>query len=104
MGVIKGMLREEYERLLSLLEKYNNEVSRLPKGSLSVKEIRGRRYAYIARRINGKVNFKYIGRDSSKEVQRIAAEIHKRTEYKSKIRAVKRDIKELERALGGRKI
>jgi hypothetical protein len=104
MSIIKGMLQEEYERLKSLLAKYQAEVSKLPAGSVSEKQIKGNRYAYIARRRKSKIEFIYIGRASSPKVQSMRDEIKRRKDYESKIRILKEDIKELERALGGRKV
>lgn len=104
MGIVEGVLGEEYERLNSLMEKYRQEAARLPAGTVSIKEIRGNKYAYIARRVDGKLVFKYIGKASSPEVERIVGEVQKRREYESKMKLLKKDIKELKRALGGRKI
>lgn len=104
MSIVKAVLQEEYERLNSLMEKYRQEASRLPVGSVSIKEIRGHKYAYIARRIGGRISFQYIGKASSPEAARIVAAIQKRKEYESKMKSLRKDIKELERALDGRKI
>jgi hypothetical protein len=104
MGIIKGVLDEEYNRLISLHDKYAREVAKLPKGSLSIKEKSGQKYAYIAMRKGKKVVFEYIGKASSNEVNKLREGIRKRKDYEGRIKSIKSDLKELERALGGRKI
>ena len=104
MGIIKGVLEEEYKRLRSLSEKYRQDVSRLPAGSVSIKEISGHKYAYLARRKGKKVLFEYVGKASDPEVKSLQADIKKRKEIEAKRKSIKKDLKELERAIGGRKI
>jgi hypothetical protein len=104
MSIIKGVLEEEYNRLVKLRDRYEREAEKLPKGSVSVKEIAGKKYAYLAHRKGKKVVFDYVGKDSSNEVKNIRESIKKRKSLEVKLKAMKSDLKELERALGGRKI
>ncbi len=104
MSIIKGVLEEEYNRLLQLRDRYAREAAKLPKGSLSVKEISGQQYAYVASRKGKKVVFDYVGKASSDEVKSLSEGFKKRKDLEAKLKAMKSDLKELERALGGRKI
>lgn len=104
MGIIKGVLEEEYNRLVLLYGKYQRDLEKLPKGSLSVKEKSGQEYAYIARREGKRVVFDYVGKASSDEVKQIREKIKKRKELAARIKSIKSDLRELERALGGKKI
>jgi len=104
MSIIKAVLEEEYKRLQSLLGKYQREAAKLPKGAISIKKIAGQQYAYIAHRSGKKVIFDYIGKASSIKVKNLQEGVNKRKKYMIKIKSLKRDIKEMERALGGRKI
>lgn len=104
MSIIKGVLEEEYNRLMQLRDRYMREAAKLPKGSLSVKEKSGQEYAYLAHRKGKKVVFDYVGKASSDEVKKIRESIKKRKDLETKFKAIKKDLKELERALGGRKI
>lgn len=104
MGIVKGVLEEEYKRLKSLSDKYARDISRLPAGSISIKEISGHKYAYRARRMGKKVHFEYLGKASDPKVKSLQADIIKRKEFEAKRRSIKKDLNELERAIGGRKI
>lgn len=104
MSIIKGVLEEEYNRLVHLRDRYLNDIANLPKGSLSIKEKSGQEYAYIAHREGKKVVFDYIGKATSDEVKKLKERIKKRKDYEKKLKSIKSDLKELERALGGRKI
>lgn len=71
MSYVKGILQEELDRLESLYQKYDEKVSSLPRGSLSVKKRNNKEYLYLAYREKSKVKFKYIGpkpSDRSKEI------------------------------------
>jgi hypothetical protein len=62
MNVIQDIIREEYQRLSSLEKRYKSRVSRLPKGTLSIKERGSKSYAYLTfRDSRGKVASQYIG-------------------------------------------
>ncbi|HNV46214.1 MAG TPA: hypothetical protein PKJ16_04165 [Spirochaetota bacterium] len=104
MSILKGVLDEENKRLKRLLGKYQRDIDALIKGSVSIKDISGQRYAYIAKRKGDTVVFEYIGKASSDKVKRLLEEVNKRKKLTVKIKALKQDIKEIERALGGRKI
>lgn len=104
MSIVKGVLEEEYKRLKRLSEKYRKDISRLPVGSLSIKKISGRKYAYLVRRKDKKIFFQYVGSASNMEVKSLQADIKKRKEIEAKLKSIKKDLKELERAIGGRKI
>ena len=104
MGIIKEVLEEEYRRLKSLSDKYARDISRLPAGSVSIKEISGHKYAYRAQRKGEKVHFEYLGKASDPAVGSLQADIKKRKEIEAKRRSIKNDLNELERAIGGRKI
>ncbi|TAL35708.1 MAG: hypothetical protein EPN93_09630 [Spirochaetes bacterium] len=104
MGIIQGVLEEEYKRLQTLAEKYIQEISALPAGSLSVKNISGHRYAYIAKRVGGKIHFKYLGKESTPEVEKLRRRIAERRGLQAKLKTIKNDLAEIERAIGGRKI
>lgn len=101
MSVIIGVLKEEFERLMHLSKKYRKEISKLPKGSISIKKQDDRNYVYLAYRENGKVYFKYIGKDSSKQMNELSEKIKLRRKYEGLLKETKKDLKEIERALHG---
>ena len=99
---IKGILKEELENSIKMKMRYEEELKKLPVGSLIRKKIKGHEYYYIVMRENGKVKFKYEGKKVSKarikEYERAKA---LRAKYRSLLSQVKKQIKFLERALRG---
>jgi hypothetical protein len=76
MSDIKLILNEEKERLQKLEKRYEEEISNLPSGTFSVKTRNGRKYAYRAYRLAGKVKTDYIGpvdNDKSRELEKLIA-------------------------------
>jgi len=57
MGIIRGILEEEFKRLEELSVFYKEKISECPRGSISVKERGGKRYIYLARREDKNVVF-----------------------------------------------
>jgi biotin synthase-related radical SAM superfamily protein len=102
MSIIFDVLDEEYNRLKELWEKYQNEIDKLPKGSIQKKQRNGKAYIYLYYRNGDKVISKYIGKEKSRKVDEIKEELEKRKEYERKMKKVKADLKEIERAFNGR--
>lgn len=104
MSYLKSVLQEEYDRLRALAEKYNNEISLLPRGSISVKKRNQREYLYLAYRQEGKVKFQYIGPMFAEKAESVIKKIELRREYENKSKLVKKDLLEIEKVINGRKI
>jgi hypothetical protein len=103
MDAIKGVLKEELENSLRLLEKYREAVGKLPRGSLVEKNINGNVFCYLAFRQAGKVKFAYQGKLSKGEIEKLK-EIQKyRAKYRKLIADLKQQILFLKRALHERK-
>ena len=52
--IIKDILNEELGNSLRMKDRYEQELSKLPVGSLAVRNIKGNKYAYRIYRDNGK--------------------------------------------------
>jgi hypothetical protein len=78
MSYIKGILKEECDRLEALSKKYRDKVRELPKGSVSIKSRNNLQYLYVASRKGRKVCFQYIGPLSSDNAQLILKQIEQR--------------------------
>ena len=102
MSYIKDIIKEENQRLKALLKKYQDEIASLPKGSISLKRRRQRQYLYLAYRESGKVKFKYIGPTDSEKAKDIQEKVERRKQYELKIKQVKKDLNETEKAIHGR--
>jgi len=99
---IKGVLKEELGNSISMKAKYEQELSKLPVGSLIKKKIKGHEYYYIVLRENGKVKFNYKGKvvsDELKDEYSRAKDLRKK--YRKSLSQLKKQIKFLKGALRG---
>lgn len=104
MSVIKNLLQEEYNRLIILRKKYLEEIAKLPKGTISDKERNKQKYSYQVFREDGKIKFKYIGKKADKVVLELREKIETRKKLQKLLKKAQKNIKEIERAIGGKKL
>ena len=103
MSVMMGILDEELKRLEELLDFYKKKIAEAPRGSISAKERGGKRYLYLARREGEKIIFDYVGRDVPEVRDALNDRILRRKEYQAKLRQVRENLKEVKRALRGKR-
>lgn len=101
-GVIKSVLREELRNSLRMRREYESVLEGLPKGSLQVRVIAGRRYHYIVRRVGKKVKYIYKGKISAQEKQKYMEAVKMRARYRKLLSQVKKQIKFLRGTLRGK--
>ncbi len=101
-GVIKGALAEELENSLRMSKEYDQALSKLPHGCLAVREIRGREYYYLVKRVGKKVKYLYKGKISEEEKNKYKEAKALRAKYRSLRAKVKKQIKFLRSALRGK--
>lgn len=99
MSVIHDVIQEEYNRLNSLLDLYDQKISECVKGSLSVKKRGEHSYCYLAYREDKKVKFVYIGREDSPSVKEVSDQIEKRRRYEKKRQKTKKNLEEVRKLL-----
>ncbi|MDM8551462.1 hypothetical protein QUF72_15355 [Desulfobacterales bacterium HSG2] len=104
MSYLRSIIIEEYQRLRALSDKYRAEIEYLPKGSVSVKTRRQRKYLYLAYRQKNRVRFRYIGSVDSENAREVMRKVGLRKQYEEKLRKVRKDLAEIERIIHGRKI
>jgi len=98
---IKSVLREELENSLRMQERYEEELARLPRGSLVKRVIKGNEYYYLVYREDGKVHSDYKGKPSPEEIAEYAAAKEKRAQYRRQLSKLKKQIRFLRGALRG---
>ena len=103
MSILKSVLQEEYQRLIELLNNYEDKLKKLPKGSISRKVINREVYLYRVFRENGKIRFIYIGKEKSEVGKKALRDRKERIKYQDLLKQVKSEIKEIRRALNGYK-
>ncbi len=102
MGPIKGVLKEELSSSLRMQRGYEQELERLPKGSLVKKRIKGNDYYYLIFRENGKVKFVYKGKASLTEIQKYKEIKTNRERYSKLLSRVKKQVRFLRKSLRGK--
>jgi len=99
MSVIGDVIKEEYNRLNSLVDLYDRKIAESVKGSLSLKRRGNNAYYYLAYRKNKRVIFQYIGKEGSPQVQDYAVKIDKRHKYEEMRKKSKENLVEIRRLL-----
>jgi len=99
---IKGVLKEELENSIRMQVKYEEELKKMPVGSLIKKKIKEHEYYYIVMRENGKVKFIYKGKNVSEAlIEEYARAKELRAKYRKLLSQLKKQIKFLRGALRG---
>ena len=70
MRVLQGILSESKQYYLQVREKIKNKLAGLSKGNVKERQIAGKKYFYLQRRIGKKVSHKYLGKNKPEEVIR----------------------------------
>lgn len=99
MSVIQDVIKEEYNRLKSLLDLYDLKISECARGSLSVKKRGGHSYYYLAFRENRKVKFVYVGKEDSLSVKEVSEQLEKRRRYEKMRKKSKENLEEVRKLL-----
>ena len=87
---------KEKQRIEYMLTKYRDELSRLPRGSLSVKVVNGKEYFYLKFRESNKVCSKYIRQT---EVDIVRQQIEKRKHIEAMISSLESELEIANRVL-----
>ena len=98
-SVIKGVLREELDRSLSLKEKYEKKLDDYPQGYLLERKMGGKVYHYLSYREGERIRQKYLGPLSPEEVKKYKDRIKDKKALKQQLAEVKSNVKYLERLL-----
>ena len=85
----------EYTKLLERKARLQKELTVLPQGYISKKNINGRTYYYLQNRVSGKMTGTYLKKD---EMDRISEQIRLRKQYEAELPKVNSRLSELEQA------
>lgn len=85
----------EYTKLLERKAELQKELSVLPQGYISKKNINGRTYYYLQNRVSGKMTGIYLKKN---EMDRISEQIRLRKQYEAELPKVNSRLSELEQA------
>lgn len=99
MSVIHDVLKDEYNRLNSLVDFYEKKICEYPRGSLQVKKRGHQFYCYQLYREHQHVKSLYIGKKDSQASKAFSAKIEKRIGYERKLKETKSKLAKLLRIL-----
>ena len=77
MSLMLRTVQKEKERVDYMIVAYEQQLNRLPKGSVTTKTVGNNTYYYLKYRDGKKVLTKYLGKDSEK-VEQMRSELEKR--------------------------
>jgi hypothetical protein len=88
-------LVKDYKKLLNRKMQIESELSNLPRGYISKKTIRGKKYFYLQTRTSGTFTSRYLKRE---ETDTVIKQISLRKQYESELPKIKIRLEELEQA------
>lgn len=98
MNLIITTILQEKDRIDRMLKKYQEELEKLPKGTISEKKVRQSTYFYLKYRDGKKVISQYV---SQKDVGDVRKQVEKRRHIETMIRSLKEERAIAEQALEG---
>jgi len=104
MSSIFHVIAEELERLNEAKSAYEAAIEREVQGSPQIKRVGHKDYLYLARRKGNKVLYQYVGNIKDEKCQKVFDSVKKRQSYEKLLKGIKKDLKEVRKALRGRKI
>jgi hypothetical protein len=104
MGSIFHIVKEERDRLYEARQAYQAAIAREAQGSPQIKRVGKKDYLYLARRKGSKIEYHYIGHADDRDSRKILDSIKRRREYQELLKGVNNDLKEVRKALRGRKV
>ena len=98
VNVIMGVLHEEKQRNLEMQESYINEITKLPKCSVTIKRIGKKDYCYLKYRNGDKIVTKYMG-NCEKNLNVLQQQIEKRRHFEKLLRELKDEYRIINRVV-----
>lgn len=95
--MILHTVKQEKQRIEYMLEKYQKELSALPKGTISKKTVSGKTYYYLKYRNGKKVVSQYI---SKKEIENVRSLVEKRLHIEAMVKSLQEEKAIADKVLG----
>lgn len=87
MSLLKNAVEQEQRRIAYMIERYEAELTNLPKGVLIAKTIKGNQYYYLQYRSGKKTISEYVGRNSN-EIEKLQRQIERRRHIQAMLKAL----------------
>ncbi|MCX5698332.1 MAG: hypothetical protein NTX01_01355 [Candidatus Omnitrophica bacterium] len=101
-GAIKGVLAEELQNSLRMEKEYKIALNKLPKGCLSLKNIKGHKYYYLVNREKDKLRYVYKGKLSDDQIKKYKEDKEYKDKYRKSLSKLKKQVKFLRSSLRGK--
>lgn len=88
LNLILHTVKQEKQRIEYMLEKYQEELSALPKGTISEKTVSGKTYYYLKYRDGKKVVSQYV---SKKEIENVRSLVEKRRHIEAMVKSLQEE-------------
>ncbi len=88
LNLILHTVAQEKQRIEYMLMKYQNELSSLPRGTISAKTVGERTYYYLKYRDGKKIVSKYI---SKKEIENVRALVERRRHIEAMVKSLQEE-------------
>lgn len=98
MNLIISTVLQEKQRIDYMLAKYQEALAKLPKGTISEKQVKGNTYYYLKYRDGKKIVSKYIGK---KEIEELKQQIDRRRHIEAMIKSLLEEQKLAAKVLEG---
>ena len=102
MATIFHIMKDEFERLTKAARMYQDNIKRMPKGSLREKQIRNRDYLYLVHRAGEKIVYKYIGTSNCDRAKEVRLQIEKRKRFERLLKETKLALKDVKKVFRGK--
>jgi len=99
MNTVRSALETELKASERLKQQYEEELAKLPPGTLVKKNIKGNSYFYRVMREGDKVYHHYLGKLTPQEIKVELSSKEMRLEYKRRLQDVNREITLIEKLL-----
>lgn len=88
LNLILHTVKQEKQRIEYMLGKYKEELSALPKGTISEKTVNGKTYYYLKYRNGKKVVSQYV---SKKEIENVRSLVEKRRHIEAMVKSLQEE-------------
>mgnify|MGYP000516636171 CR=1 FL=1 len=90
MSLLTEAVAQEQRRIERMIEEYQSELEKLPKGALTTKTVKGNSYYYLQYRDGKKSVSKYVGKDSGR-LQELQLKLDRRRHVLVMLKALKQE-------------
>jgi hypothetical protein len=104
MSSVFHVIKEENERLNEAKAAYEAAIAKEVQGAPQIKRVGCKDYLYLARRVGEKIRYHYVGHLDDEGSRKVLDSVKIRREYEGLLKGIKKDLKEVRKALRGRKI